>query len=91
MPSVARRRPGAETLRAQAIEAYGKRDFLRSEELALAAAKLDRDGRAELLYNAGCSFAHAGRVDDAFATLEKAGEAGMDRIEPLMKREELAV
>ncbi|MBK6316127.1 MAG: hypothetical protein IPF53_18005 [Blastocatellia bacterium] len=71
----------ADTIRNRATEAYRQRDFLRSAELFTAAAKLDEDGRAGLLYNAACGFALAGRKDDAFAALEQAGAAGLDEVD----------
>lgn len=80
----------AETIRSQATEAYRQREFLRSAELFGAAAKLDEDGRAELLYNAACGYALAGRTDEAFAALEKAGEAGLDDVDQFKGDSDLA-
>ena len=80
----------ADTIRNQATEAYRQRDFLRSADLFTAAAKLDEDGRAELLYNAACGFALAGRKDDAFAALEQAGAAGLDDLDQYKADSDLA-
>ncbi len=71
----------AGTVRNQATEAYRQRDYLRSARLFSAAAKLDVEGRAELLYNAACSFALAGRKDEAFSALEQAGAEGLDDVD----------
>ena len=75
LTSVAVSQDGA-AVRDRAETAYRQRDFVRSAELYLEAARLDTDGRAELLFNAGCAFALAGRTDAAFAALESAGDAG---------------
>lgn len=80
----------AETVRNRATEAYRQRDFQRSAELFTAAAQLDEDGRAELLYNAACSLALAGRRDDAFSALERAGAAGLDDVDQFKADSDLA-
>lgn len=69
------------SVREQADQAYRQREFGKCAELYLAAARLDADDRAALLYNAGCGFALAGRKDESFAALDQASVAGLDQVD----------
>jgi C-terminal processing protease CtpA/Prc len=60
----------------QATEAYGQRDYLRSAQLFVAAAE-QGDEAAGCFYNAACSFALAGKSDEAFSALERGVAAGL--------------
>lgn len=67
----------AKALYEQAYAAYTRKDYLRSAELYLAAAKADETD-ATLVYNAACSFALAGKTEEAFGALERAVALGMN-------------
>ncbi|HQR39055.1 MAG TPA: S41 family peptidase [Blastocatellia bacterium] len=87
---VSARAQSSESVKNQAADAYKQREFVRSAELFLAAAKLGDDGRAECMYNAACAFALAGRTDDAYTALEQAVAAGMDNVDQLTGDSDLA-
>ena len=70
------------SLRVQAAEAYGRKDFAGCARLFIASAARAGSGGASAqfaaddLYGAACCQALAGQTDDAFASLGKAIEAG---------------
>jgi len=68
------------SLAEQGAEAYAARDYQRSGQLFVAAAEQGEDV-AGSLYNAACSFALAGKPDDAIAALERAFAAGFGDLE----------
>jgi carboxyl-terminal processing protease len=73
----------------QALAAYTAKDFARSADLFLAAAKSDAENPA-LFYNGACSAALAGRADDAFSRLQRAVDLGWGTAEQLSKDSDLA-
>jgi len=77
------------SLKEQATEAYIGHDYLRSGQLFVSAAG-QGDNVAELFYNAACSFALAGRSDEAFQVLERSFEAGFHDTEHARRDADLA-
>jgi C-terminal processing protease CtpA/Prc len=69
------------SLTQQATEAYLRHDYARSGPLFLQAAEAGGDDAAPSFYNAACSFALAGKTDEAFAALDRGVAAGLDDVE----------
>ena len=69
------------TLAEQAQAAYQGKDYARSAELFVAAARSAPEP-ADTLYGAACSFALAGQVEAAFAQLQASIDAGLGGVDP---------
>ena len=74
--SVALGAPDANQLTAQATQAYQAKQFAQAAELYVAALRAGAN-RIDSAYNAACSYALAGRTDEAFAQLQAALDAGL--------------
>ncbi len=73
--SVAALAQDADALATQAMDAYYQKDYGKSSQLFLAAIKAgNRD--LDVLYNAACSLALAGKTEDAFAHLQQLAQRG---------------
>lgn len=79
---VARGADDPATLLSRAATAYQAEDFAKSAGLYEAAIKAGAGG-AGPAYNAACCYARLGQVDDAFAWLDRAFEAGWRDVEHL--------
>lgn len=89
LASVAPAAADPDVLAKQAIDAYRNKDFARSADLFVAAIDAGGEG-AELLYNAACASALAGRTDAGFALLVRAVAAGYDDPTQITKDSDLA-
>lgn len=78
----------AGALSRQAVEAYLQKDWVRSADLFAAAVAAGADD-PDLLYNAACSSALAGRPEAALGFLERSVAAGFGNVEGLKKDADL--
>jgi len=76
LASAALAAPDANQLSMQATQAYEAKHYAEAAELFLAAAKAG-DDKVDNTYNAACSYALAGKADEAFAQLHLALDAGL--------------
>jgi hypothetical protein len=83
--------PAKSVTPAEAQAAYDGKQWATCADLYLALAEREQGKRKELsLYNGACCHALAGKPDLAFATLERAVEAGMRDLEHVAKDTDLA-
>src|SRR5688572_17679531 len=80
-PALALGQDTGAALAGQAHAAYDAKDFARSAELFVAAARTGTD-TADNFYGAACAFALAGQADAAFAQLQASIDAGLGGIDP---------
>ncbi len=79
----------SKSLAEQGADAYAARAYVKSAQLFVAAAEQGEDV-AGSLYNAACSFALAGKPDEAISTLDRAFAAGFGDIEHAKQDTDLA-